>query len=108
MGPNGELLLRDHSSHIKMVSPGTCSVPGQMVPSRAERCLLMCTLPRWGPGSTNQWQRCRVAAAVVRAGPVSAKVPLQWAHHFNDSSQCFISTYAREVCNYLFNILTIN
>jgi hypothetical protein len=53
MGPNGELLQRDHSSHIKMPSPGACSVPGKMVPSRAERCLLLCTLPRWGPGSTS-------------------------------------------------------
>lgn len=49
-----------------------------------------------------------MAVMIVRAGPVTATAPLQWAHHFNDSSQCFISTYTREVCNYLFNSLTIN
>lgn len=41
MGPNGELLLRDHSSHIKMASLGACCVPGTMEPSRADRRLLL-------------------------------------------------------------------
>lgn len=49
-----------------------------------------------------------MAAAAARAHPATAMAPLQWAHDFNDSSQCFISTDTHEVCNYLFNILTIN
>lgn len=52
MGSNGEFLLRDHPSHIKMVSPGACSVPGKMVPSRAER--YTCShCPDGGQASTN-------------------------------------------------------